>query len=133
MERLIGEDSFSVLKDGEEAEFLYNEQLFCCGPEILSSASTINMYEEINRVFQPLLVIHGTEDATVPLVEVKKMMEFAKQALDKKQLSIIEGAHHSFPYHKEELFDLTLNWFEEGKNTKQTGGKSNEYTVAGTE
>lgn len=121
MERLVGEEAFQVLKDGEKAEFLYNEQLFCCGPRILTTSYNINMYEEISNVQQPLLVIHGTEDATVPLSEVEKMMKFAEQSLGEKRLIILEGAHHSFPYHKEELFDLTVKWFKESGSTNKKG------------
>lgn len=111
MARLIGEDAFSVLQEGDEADFLYNEQLFRCGPYILNQSSTLNMFEEILQVSQPLLVIHGTEDATVPLPEVEKLMVFAQGTPGKKKLSVLEGAHHSFPYHQEELFDLTVKWF----------------------
>lgn len=131
MERLIGEESFSVLKDGEEAEFIYNGQLFCCGPKILTTSSSINMYEEVAKVRQPLLIIHGTEDATVPLIEVEKLMEFAKQIPENKRLVLLEGAHHSFPYHKHELFDLTIKWFEETKINEHAGGSSYECTIAG--
>jgi uncharacterized protein len=111
MVRLIGEDAFSVLQEGEEADFLYNEQLFRCGPEILIQSSKLDMFEEVIRVRQPLLVIHGTEDATVPLQEIKKLMDFAREAPGEKRLEILEGAHHSFPYHQQELFELTVKWF----------------------
>lgn len=111
MARLIGEDAFCVLQEGEEADFLYNEQLFRCGPKILTQSSQLDMFEEIIRVRQPLLVIHGTEDATVPLQEVEKLIDFAQGTPGEKRLEILEGAHHSFPYHQQELFELTVKWF----------------------
>lgn len=111
MTRLIGHDAFSVLEEGDEADFLYNEQLFRCGPQILNQASNLDMFEEITRVRQPLLVIHGTEDATVPLPEVEKLMDFAQDIPGEKKLSVLQGAHHSFPFHQEELFELTVKWF----------------------
>lgn len=111
MVRLIGEDAFYVLQSGDEADFLYNEQLFQCGPKILNQSSDLDMFEEIIRVRQPLLVVHGTEDATVPLQEVEKLMDFAKGTPGEKRLSVLEGAHHSFPYHQSELFELTVKWF----------------------
>lgn len=98
MKRLIGEEAFSVLEEGDEADFLYNEQLFRCGSNILNQASNLDMFEEILQVRQPLLVIHGTEDATVPLPEVEKLMDFAQGTSGEKKLSVLEGAHHSFPY-----------------------------------
>jgi putative redox protein len=100
-----------VLQEGEEADFLYNEQLFRCGPKILTQSSKLDMFEEIIRVRQPLLIIHGTEDATVPLQEVEKLMDFAQGTPGEKRLEILEGAHHSFPYHQQELFELTVKWF----------------------
>jgi putative redox protein len=111
MIQLIGEEAFSVLQDGDEADFLYNEQLFRCGPSILTQSSDFDMFEEILRVRQPLLVIHGTEDATVPLQEVEKLVEFAQGTPGKKRLEVLEGAHHSFPFHQQELFELTVQWF----------------------
>lgn len=111
MTRLLGEDVVCFLRDGEESDFLYNEQLFTAGPAILESARDVNMYDEVARVKSPLLVIHGTEDSTVPLAEVEKLMEHAKNTPGDKHLMILEGAHHSFPYHKEELFEMTLDFF----------------------
>lgn len=112
MARLIGEEAFCVLQEGEEADFLYNNQLFRCGPQILDRSSRLDMFEEIIRVRQPLLVIHGSEDATVPLQEVEKLMDFARGSLGEKRLEVLQGAHHSFPYHQQELFELTVNWFD---------------------
>jgi putative redox protein len=116
MVRLIGEEAFCVLQEGDEADFLYNEQLFRCGPKILNQSSNLDMFEEIIRVRQPLLVIHGTEDATVPLPHVEKLMDFAQGTPGEKKLSVLEGAHHSFPYHQEELFELTVEWFLSANN-----------------
>lgn len=110
MTRLIGEEALSILQEGDEADFLYNEQLFRCGPNILNQNS-LDMFEEILRVRQPLLVIHGTEDATVPLPEVEKLMDFAQATPGEKKLSVLKGAHHSFPFHQDELFEQTVKWF----------------------
>lgn len=111
MLRLIGEEAFCVLQEGDDADFLYNEQLFRCGHKILNQSYDLNMFEEIIWVRQPLLVIHGTEDATVPLQDVEKLMEFAQGTPGEKRLEVLEGAHHSFPYHQQELFELTVKWF----------------------
>jgi uncharacterized protein len=129
MRRLIGEDAVCILQEGEEADFLYNNQLFQCGPAILETAKDLNMYKEIANVKHPLLVIHGTEDATVPLEEVKQLMTHAENMIETR-LEILEGAHHSFPYHKEELFRLTVKWFTELTN-KRLGGETIELTSTG--
>jgi uncharacterized protein len=110
MRRLIGEDAYEILLDGEEADFLYNNQLFQCGPDIIKTSKQIDMYKEISQVNSSLLVIHGTEDATVPLKEVENLVKYTNEEVD-YHFEVIEGAHHSFPYHKEELFDITIKWF----------------------
>lgn len=111
--RLIGEDSFSVLQEGDESEFLYHGELMKCGPEILQQSFELNMLKEIEQAHQPLLIIHGTEDATVPLQEVKQLVGQAQMtSKNPPKLQIIEGAHHSFPFHQQELFELTIEWFK---------------------
>ncbi|GAB1542992.1 alpha/beta hydrolase [Scytonema sp. NUACC21] len=110
--RLIGEDSFSILQEDDEAEFLYQGELMRCGSEILKQSSELNIFQDVSQVKQPLLIIHGTEDVTVPLQEVKQLVEQAQMTSEKPpKLQIIEGAHHSFPFHQKELFDLTIQWF----------------------
>ncbi|NJN11501.1 MAG: alpha/beta fold hydrolase [Richelia sp. RM1_1_1] len=109
--RLIGEDAFSILQEGDEAEFLYHAELMQCGPEILKQSYELDMLKEVAQVKQPLLIIHGTEDVTVPLIEVKQLVEQAQMTSKKLNLQVIEGAHHSFPFHQKELFELTVKWF----------------------
>jgi uncharacterized protein len=110
--RLIGEDAFSMLQEDDEAEFLYHGELMRCGSEILKQSSAFDMFKEIAQVNQPLSIIHGTEDATVPLQEIKKLVERMQITLkNPPKLQIIEGAHHSFPFHQQELFELTVKWF----------------------
>ena len=111
--RLIGEDAFSILQEGDETEFLYHGELMQCGPEIIKQSSELDMFKEIAQLTQPLLIIHGTEDATVPLPEVKQLVEKVQITSDKPpKLQIREAAHHSFPFHQKELFDLTVKWFQ---------------------
>jgi len=110
MNRLIGEDAYNILLEGEEADFLYNNQLFQCGPSIIETSKELDMYKEVSVLKTPLLVIHGTEDATVPLKEVELLMNHVNPNIN-PLLEVIEGAHHSFPYHKEELFQSTVDWF----------------------
>ena len=100
-----------MLQLGEEAEFMYHEQPFRCSPKILNESLSLDMFKEIAQIRKPWLVIHGTEDAVVPLQDIEKLMNFAKRTPEKKELVVIEGAHHSFPYHQDELFKLTTNWF----------------------
>jgi uncharacterized protein len=109
--KLVGEEAFEFLQQGNEVTFTYHEQLFRCSPKILSQSSNQDMFEEIVQLHKPLLVIHGTEDAVVPLQDIEKLMDFAEGTPGERRLIVLEGAHHSFPYHQEELFELTANWF----------------------
>ncbi|UFP96327.1 alpha/beta hydrolase [Gloeobacter morelensis] len=111
LERLIGEAAFALVREGEIADFLYNQQLFQCGPDLLSGVDGFDLKGDIELVHQPLLIVHGSEDATVPLAEVEGLIEAARPTPGLRRLEVIEGAHHSFPYHQEELFDLTVQWF----------------------
>ncbi|MBL0387615.1 alpha/beta fold hydrolase [Tumebacillus sp. ITR2] len=113
MRRLIGEDAMSVLEEGDEADFLYQDQLFTAGPKILDYATDLDMVQEVSRITHPLLIIHGTEDATVPLSAVEELMTKIADTPGLKRLDVIEGGHHSFPYHQQELFELTLNFVQE--------------------
>jgi len=109
--KLVGEKAFQLLQLGEEAEFMYHEQPFRCSPKILNESLSLDMFEEITRIRKPLLVIHGTEDSVVPLQDVEKLIDFAQGTPGRKELAVVEGAHHSFPYHQDELFKLTADWF----------------------
>ncbi len=103
---LVGEEAFQILQQGGEAEFIYRGQLFQCGPRILSESSNLDMFEEMDQIHKPLLVIHGTEDSVVSITEVEKLIDFAQGTPGEKKLVVIEGAHHSFPYHRDKLFAL---------------------------
>lgn len=110
--RLIGEDSFSILKEGDESEFIYHGELMKCGSKIINESFKLNMLKEVEQINQPLLIIHGTEDAIVPLQEIKQLVAQVKTTSNNSpKLQIIEGAHHSFPFHQQELFELTIDWF----------------------
>ncbi|WP_159886663.1 alpha/beta hydrolase [Paenibacillus puerhi] len=112
---MVGEDAFSLLEEGDEADFIYNEQLFSCGPAIVQAESgRFDLAETLERIRTPLLLIHGSEDGLVPVSEIRSAFERsvpAAEAAADKRLIVLEGAHHSFPYHKEELFELTVDWF----------------------
>jgi uncharacterized protein len=57
----------------------------------------------------PLLILHGTEDAIVPLAQAKVLFE---QASEPKQLTIINGADHHFTQHAVQAADAVLSWLQ---------------------
>lgn len=59
---------------------------------------------------RPLLVVHGTEDSWVPLAEAEQLYE---RASDPRRLVVVEGANHSFAWHRAELIGHILRWLRE--------------------
>lgn len=56
---------------------------------------------------RPLLLIHGSNDQSVPLEDAKILY---KQAAEPKQLAVIDGADHRFSEHLEEVWAAFFNW-----------------------
>lgn len=109
--KLVGEEAYELLRDGDEADFIYNEQLFSCGPLLLQQPSDYDLRNAVDQIERPVLIIHGSEDALVSAHAVESLLQPIVAGRADKRLLILEGAHHSFPYHKDELFEHTVNWF----------------------
>jgi uncharacterized protein len=107
----IGDIAYELVKNGEITEFLYNEQIYNCGPKILVDSDKYNLFEELKGVKNPLRIIHGTNDSLVPVKDIISIVQDLEKEGIKRELVTLKNAHHSFPFHKEELFDLTLQWF----------------------
>ncbi|KNZ68600.1 hydrolase [Thermincola ferriacetica] len=58
---------------------------------------------------RPVLIIHGSEDCTVPMEQGIKLFENARYP---KELAIIAGADHRFTRNFRYVFDTTLKWLE---------------------
>jgi uncharacterized protein len=108
---LVGEDAFKILKEEETSEFIYRGQLFQCGWRLLQEALDFNMFEEMTRCHDPLLVIYGTDDEVVPFQQVEELVNLFEGTSGEKKIATIEGIRHSFPSHKSKAFDLVLKWF----------------------
>jgi uncharacterized protein len=111
MKGTIGEAAYELIKNGEITEFIYNEQIYNCGPDILNNSHEFNLFEELKRVKTPLRIIHGTNDSLVPVGSIINIVNRLENENLNIELVTLKNAHHSFPFHKEELFDLTLQWF----------------------
>jgi len=67
--------------------------------------------ERIGKVGAPVMIVHGTEDAVIPVDHGKRLFEFAS---DPKEILIIEGAGHSDLW-KTGLWDAVRDkWAREG-------------------
>jgi len=86
--------------------------------DYLDNKERMNVCRRLEQMRQPVLLIHGTEDETVPLADTRK----ATEAIQHVNLKIIEGANHVFggghpfdetelPVHSRELISETIHFF----------------------
>ena len=73
--------------------------------------SRYNIYEEVKKIYCPLLIIHGSLDDVVP---VEHAYALYRHANEPKRLEVIEGANHSFDEseHLDKVISLSLEWFQ---------------------
>jgi hypothetical protein len=62
---------------------------------------------------RPLLVVHGTADGWVPVVQARELRDRAGSSCRYVE---VEGADHAFSWHRTELADLIIGWLHEGVN-----------------
>jgi uncharacterized protein len=60
---------------------------------------------------RPLLVVHGTADRWVPVARARELRERVGSSCCYVE---VEGADHSFSWHRAELADLIVEWLSEG-------------------
>lgn len=75
----------------------------------LSSIDSIRLAENIQ---QPVLIVHGTKDEFVPLIESRRLF---RALHDPKQLTVLRGADHDFfaRTQRRKLFSAVLPWLRE--------------------
>jgi uncharacterized protein len=56
---------------------------------------------------RPLLVVHGTDDAWVPLAQARELGKYAGRYVE------VDGANHAFAWHRKQLGELIVGWLEE--------------------
>jgi fermentation-respiration switch protein FrsA (DUF1100 family) len=57
----------------------------------------------------PLLLIHGTADELVPVLDARLLFDAAGEP---KELALIEDADHRFTYHREQVWDIFFRWLQ---------------------
>lgn len=74
-------------------------------------------FKAIRKVRMPLIIVNGSEDLSVFPSHAKKLY---KNANNPKKLVFIKGANHFFldDNSKEELFKVTIEWFDKWLTTK---------------
>jgi len=69
----------------------------------------INQDELLKDIEIPVLIIHGEKDKNVPLND---SINAIKKLNEKSKLEILKDEDHFFRIKKNELFDLSINWFK---------------------
>jgi uncharacterized protein len=59
---------------------------------------------------RPLLIMHGSDDAWVPVQQARRLS--SRAGLPCRYVEV-EGANHSFAWHRAELRDLVTGWLDE--------------------
>ncbi len=81
------------------------------GSPIIEDFKTCNLESEIEKMSNPVLLVHGTKDPRINYLGTIK----AKPLFLNSHLEIIEGANHSYkenPQHRQILFDKTYQWIQ---------------------
>lgn len=76
--------------------------------QMLVDRESVNQVELLKKVTCPVLIIQGTKDESVPVLDSKNAISLLSK--DSK-LELIEGADHDFTKHFETIVSLTNNWF----------------------
>ena len=74
----------------------------------IRTAQAIHVEDAAERFTNPVLILQGDEDDTVPLPDVKRT---AKGYAD-CELSVIHGETHHFDRHPEQMREIIRNWME---------------------
>ncbi len=78
--------------------------------EYFEERASVNQEEICRRVKCPVLIIHGNQDATVPLEMSKRAIKFFS---NDSKLEVLEGISHRFNGHEKELIKPTVKWMKE--------------------
>ncbi len=81
------------------------------GPKFWESLQKFNILQEIRKVTQPILLIHGSFDQRVPVIEAEDLY---MATLCRKKLHIVEKADHAFTGRfRLPVLKLIAQWFLE--------------------
>jgi uncharacterized protein len=88
----------------EPEEFAAQRDEVAAGPQPLDVASSIAP--------RPMLIVHGSDDEWVPAEQGKALYQRAGQP---RRYIEVEGANHTFAWHREQLRELITGWLAETK------------------
>jgi len=76
--------------------------------QMLIDRENVDQKELLRDVNCPTLLIHGTKDTSIPLLDSKKAISLLSE---NSRLKIVEGADHDFTEHLDIIVKITDEWF----------------------
>ncbi|MDP3742325.1 MAG: acyl-CoA thioester hydrolase/BAAT C-terminal domain-containing protein, partial [Candidatus Micrarchaeota archaeon] len=86
-----------------------SKEVITIGPQFWSDFDNYNLPKSIRKIHYPILFIHGAKDNRIP---VSEMEAYFKSANEPKEKIIIQGAEHSMEPKREEMYGISVAWFE---------------------
>lgn len=85
------------------------------GRQFIEQLDGYTPLEEITLHRTPVLVVHGSDDETVPVDHAFRYRDALQSAGSRYQIHVVEGADHTFNAHpwESEVIDVTARWFAE--------------------
>ena len=74
----------------------------------IRTAQAIHVGDAVERFTNPVLILHGDGDDTVPLQEVQRTAKGYANC----EISVIHGETHHFDRHPEQMREIIRNWME---------------------
>lgn len=104
-------DGYKKLINGVTLEFNDEYGYLKMTPDFIDDFKNYDLLSSIQKVKSPVLILHGSDDAVVPLHQAKRLWELANEP---KQLKIIEGGDHQLAQHANLAADIVIDWLKAG-------------------
>lgn len=78
-------------------------------PQFWKDFDNHKLLDSIQKIYCPILFIHGEKDDKVPLYE---MEAYFNNANEPKEKIIIEGADHGLRPHRDKMYKIVVDWFK---------------------
>jgi alpha/beta superfamily hydrolase len=109
---MVHTEEFAQRKFGGQvpgASFMWEKPECPLSQEFLDDMSQVHSVLDLAKgIRTPWLLVHGTEDTVVPLVESEQIARVAPKAT----LEVLNGADHVFSENAEDMARLVVNWIQ---------------------
>jgi len=95
------------IKEWKRKGFIQFHNLDELSVDVLKDIGKHELLPVLKDVKCPLLIVHGTHDS---LVGFENAREIFNHANDPKFLELFDGAEHFFREHREQLYDVVMNF-----------------------